>query len=69
MKNIMLVLVGTLTISLSTKAAPRAVLSEEKAQTIALIQARAMNVNDDVLSVIQNDVEPAYSIEIGRAHV
>lgn len=62
MKRIAIVLFGIMAISLSVQAGPRVVLTEDQAQTIAVMHVRALNVKDDVLSVVHDGIEPVYSI-------
>jgi hypothetical protein len=61
MKKMITVLALLATISVA-HAEPRVVLTENQAKSIALIQVRILNVNDDILSIIQNDIEPVYQI-------
>lgn len=62
MKTTITTILGALAISLTVNAAPRAVLTEEQAKSIAIIQVRALNVKDDVLTVVREGLEPVYSV-------
>jgi hypothetical protein len=38
------------------------VMTEDQAKSVALIQARALYVQDDILAVVRTELEPVYSI-------
>jgi hypothetical protein len=62
MKNFAVTFFCLLVMSLSAQADPRVLLSEDQAKAIAVIQVRALNAKDDVLSVVRNGFEPEYVI-------
>ncbi len=61
MKMMMMTIMSAVAISSTVMAGPRLVLSAEQAKEIAIIQVRAANVKDDVLTVVRSEVAPAYS--------
>ena len=62
MKMIITTILGALAISLTVNAGPRVVLTKKQAKSIAIIQVRALNVKDDVLTVVRHGLEPVYQV-------
>ncbi len=62
MKMIITTILGALAISFTVNAGPRVVLTEEQAKSIAILQVRALNVKDDVLTIVHQGLEPVYHV-------